>query len=167
MNVRGSPLAASAGVNSPRGIHVTMSQVDPRAPRFNQGVVGAGALLSFLLDTPLVLPALALALAAGALLGPNANPLALLWRRVVVPGLRLGPPKAAKDAAPVRFAQSVGSALLVAASALVLSGLAPSWGWALALVVAALALLAAITDVCVGCGIYVLVKRWAPRPSRS
>lgn len=144
-----------------------MTRIDPRAPRFNQGIVGVGALAAYLFDAPLVLPILALALAAGAFLGPQANPLAILWRRVVVPALKLGPPKAPKEAAPVRFAMAVGLGFLAAASALLLTGTLPALGWALALVVAALALLAAITDICVGCEIYVLIVRWLPRPTRS
>lgn len=143
-----------------------MTTLDPRAPRFNQGVVGVGALAAFLFDAPLVLPLLALALGAGALLGPRANPLALAWRHAVVPAFRLGPARAAKDAAPVRFAMGVGFVILVAASAFLLAGLT-ALGWSLALVVAALALLAAVTDICVGCEAYVLLKRWAPRPTRS
>lgn len=144
-----------------------MAPIDPRAPRFNQGVVGAGVLVAFLADAPLVLPLLALPLAAGAFLGPQANPIALAWRALVVPMLRLGPPRARKDAAPVRFAMAVGFAFLAAASVLLLVGMAPAIGWTLALVVAALALLAAATDLCVGCEIYVLIARWLPRPTRS
>ena len=142
--------------------------IDPRAPRFNQGVVGAGALLAFVLDLPLLLPLLALLLAAGAFLGPQANPLSILWRRVLVPGLRLGPPAKTKDAAPVRFAQAVGFVFLAAASALLLAAPALALaGWALALVVAALALLAAATDLCVGCEAYVLLRRWTARPAKA
>ena len=152
---------------SSQGSCFPMASLDPRAPRFNQGVVGVGALGAFLLDAPLVLPFLALALATGAFLGPQANPLALLWRRVLVPALRLGPPRATKDAAPVRFAMFVGLVFLAAASALLLAGLAPLVGWALTLVVAALALLAAATDICVGCEAYVILQRWVARPTRS
>jgi hypothetical protein len=138
--------------------------LDPRAPRFNQGVVGAAALLAFVLDLPLLLPALALLLAAGALLGPAANPLSLLWRRAIVPALGLGPPAKPKEAAPVRFAQLVGFAFLAGATLAWLLG-APVVAWALALAVAALALLAAITDVCVGCEVYVILRRWTTRRS--
>ena len=143
-------------------------RLDPRAPRFNQGVVGVLALAAFLLDAPLVLPVLALLLGAGAFLGPQANPLSLLWRHAIVPVLRLGPPKRLKDAAPVRFAQGVGFAFLAAASLLLLALPAlAALGWALALAVAALALLAAATDVCVGCEAYVLLRRWTARPARA
>lgn len=141
--------------------------VDPRAPRFNQGVVGAGALAAFLFDAPLLLPFLALALGAGALLGPQANPFALLWRRGVVPLFRLGPPRLLKEAAPVRFAMAVGSGFLAVGSILLLAGLVPLLGWGLVLAVAALALLAVATDVCVGCEAYVLLQRWSARSTRS
>lgn len=148
-----------------------MASIDPRAPRFNQGVVGVLALAAFLADLPLLLPLLALLLGAGAFLGPQLNPLSLLWRHALVPLLRLGPPKAQKDAAPVRFAQGVGFAFLAAASLLLLALAAPlaiTVGWGLALAVAALALLAAATDVCVGCEIYVLLRKLlAPRPAQA
>lgn len=145
-----------------------MASIDPRAPRFNQGIVGVLALAAFLLDWPHVLPLLGLLLAAGAFLGPQHNPLSILWRHVLVPVLRLGPPKAAKDAAPVRFAHAVGFAFLAAASILLL--VVPGFallGWALALAVAALALLAATTDVCVGCEMYVLLRKWTARPQKA
>lgn len=149
-----------------------MASIDPRAPRFSQGVVGVLALGAFLLDAPLLLPLLALLLAAGAFLGPQHNPLSLLWRHAVVPGLGLGPPRATKDAAPVRFAQGVGFAFLAASSALLLglggASAAALAGWGLALAVAALALLAAATDVCVGCEAYVLLRKLlAGRPARA
>lgn len=145
-----------------------MPVIDPRAPRFNQGVVGVLALAAFVLDLPLLLPLLALLLAAGAFLGPHANPLSLLWRHAVVPALRLGPPARAKDAAPVRFAQGVGFAFLLAASVLLLAFPALALaGWGLALAVAALALLAAATDLCVGCEIYVLLRKWTARPAQA
>lgn len=136
--------------------------IDPRAPRFNQGVVGVGALASFLVASPWILPPLALFLAAGAFLGPWANPLGLAWRHALVPLLRLGPPARLKDAAPVRFAQGVGFVFLAAASTLLLAapeGVLHLVGWGLVLAVAALALLAAVTDVCVGCTMYVLLQR--------
>lgn len=165
-------LAAKRSLNAPRASCLGMASIDPRAPRFNQGVVGVGAVAAFVLDAPLVLPVLAALLAAGALLGPQASPLAQLWRRVLVPALRLGPPRARKDAAPVRFAQGVGFAFLAAASILLLAFGAGAAtlalvGWGLVLAVAALALLAAVTDICAGCEMYVLLKRWTARPARS
>lgn len=144
-----------------------MASIDPRAPRFNQGVVGVLALVAFLADWPLLVPLLAILLGAGAFLGPHANPLSLLWRHVLVPRLGLAPAKP-KDAAPVRFAQGVGFAFLAAGSVLLLAlPAAILVGWGLVLVVAALALLAAATDVCVGCETYVLLKRLAARPVRA
>lgn len=145
----------------------TMSRIDPRAPRFNQGVVGVLSLVAFVLKAPLLLPALALLLAAGAFLGPQANPLALLWRHVLVPGLKLGPPERLKDAAPVRFAQGVGFAFLAAASVALLGFGVALVGWVLALIVAALALLAAVTEICVGCEVYSLLARWTGRSAQA
>jgi len=148
------------------GASTPMPRIDPRAPRFNQGVVGVGALVAFVANAPLLVPVLGLLLAAGALLGPSANPLSILWRKAIVPGLKLGAPARLKDAAPVRFAQLVGFLFLAGASlAFVLSQAFVAW--ALTLVVAALALLAAVTDVCVGCEVYNLGRRLASRWTSS
>lgn len=138
--------------------------LDPRAPRFNQGVIGLASLAAFILDAPLVLPFLALLLAAGAFFGPQASPLALAWRHIVVPTLRLGQRTDCKDAAPVRFALAIGFTFLATASLLLLA--APHLtllGWSLTLAVASLALLAATTNVCVGCEMYVLLRKWTAR----
>jgi hypothetical protein len=144
-----------------------MSRIDPRAPRFNQGVVGVLALVAFVAQAPLLLPVLALLLGAGAFLGPQANPLSLLWRHALVPALKLGAPERLKDAAPVRFAQAVGFVFLATASVALLAFGLSLLGWGLTLIVAALALLAAITDVCVGCEIYVLLVKWTARSARA
>ena len=144
-----------------------MTLLDPRVPRFNQGVVGVLSLAAFVAQTPLILPVLALLLGLGAFFGPQANPLALVWRRIVVPTLRLDAPSRTKDAAPVRFAQGVGFAFLAVASVALLVVSSPLVGWSLTLLVAALALLAATTDICVGCEIYVLAVKWTRRTARA
>lgn len=160
------PVAASVRCISRERIPADMSLVDPRASRLQQGIVGVLALAAFVLDAPLVLPALA-ALLAVALLAPAHSPTALLWRRVLVPALRLAPAKP-KDAAPARFAQAVGLLFLAGASAVLLAAPALALvGWALALLVAALALLAASTGLCVGCRAYVLLVRLRARPARG
>ncbi|MHB8604394.1 MAG: DUF4395 domain-containing protein [Thermoplasmatota archaeon] len=150
-----SPAATASATRRPEP-----GQIDPRAPRFNQGVVGVISLLAFVTNFALLLPLLAVFLGIGAFFGPTVNPLAQLWRRAVVPGFKLGPPKKWKDAAPARFAQGVGFVFLAAASAFTLATSLVIVGWILALLVAALALLAAITDICVGCEIYTLLARF-------
>ena len=63
-----------------------------------------------------------------------------------------------EDARVPRFANIIGAVFLTVSSILLYAG-SSSIGWALALIVAALALLAATTGVCVGCEMYMLIAR--------
>lgn len=135
------------------------TMVDPRQPRLGQGITGAVALAGFLLDAPVVLPVLAAILAAASLLGPRANPFAWLFRGLRRVGV-LGHPRELEEAAPPRFANTLGFAVLSAATVAWSFGL--TWlAWALGLVVSALALLAAVTGLCVGCELYVWARKVA------
>ena len=138
-----------------------MSPIDARAPRFNQAVVAVALAAGFLLDLRVVVPVAALVLFLSAL---GLGPLLLFWRRVVAP--RVGPPRDVEDPRPPRFAAAVGTAFLAASTLSFVAGASPL-GWALALLVAALAGLAAATGICVGCEVYVFWRRrtgggWAP-----
>ena len=130
--------------------------IDPRGPRFNQGVLTVALLAGFLADVEAVAPVFAAVLALGAVLGPRYGPFLWLFSRFIRP--RLGPPAELEDPRPPRFAAALGVVFLVAASLAFLAGLA-GLGWALVLVVAALAGLAAVTGICVGCEIYLLGAR--------
>lgn len=140
--------------------------LDPRGPRFGQALTGSLTLAAFLLDQPLLVAGLALVLGAGALLGPRSNLWAQLYKRLVQP--RLSPPASLEHPAPPRFAQALGALFLASAALLLLplaSGLAAAIGWALVLIVSGLALLAALTGLCLGCELYVRLQRWQdPRP---
>lgn len=136
------------------------SMVDPRQPRIGQGITGTAVLAAFLLDAPVLLPLVAAILGAASLFGPRANLYAWLFR-----GLRrvgaIGPPGELEEAAPPRFANTVGFVVLVGA-AVASYALDLAWlGWVLALLVSALALLAAVTGLCVGCELYVWARRVA------
>ena len=63
-----------------------------------------------------------------------------------------------EDARLPRFANIIGAVFLTVSSVLLYAGYS-TIGWALALIVAALALLAATTGLCVGCEMYVLLAR--------
>lgn len=141
-----------------------VTMIDPRQPRLGQGITGAAVLVGFLLDQPLVLPVLAAILAAASLGGASINPYALLFRRIRAAGW-IGPPRELEEAAPPRFSNTLGFAFLTAASlAYYLPGEPLAWpAWGLGLLVSALALLAATTGLCVGCELYVFVRRLATR----
>jgi hypothetical protein len=134
--------------------------VDPRQPRFGQALTGTVLAVAFVLDWAPTLPILAAVLGAGALIGPRANLSAYLWRGLGGAG-RVSPPVELEEAAPPRFANGVGFVFLAAAAAAFYGFEAPAVAWTLALVVSALALLAAVTGLCVGCELYVLGRRVA------
>ena len=90
----------------------------------------------------------------------HVQPYGVLYRRLVQP--RLGPPADTEDAAPPRFAQLVGFGF--AAVAL----LAWAVGWTAAGYVAVSAALAAAFlnaafGFCLGCEVYLLLRRLRPR----
>ncbi len=130
--------------------------IDPRGPRFNQAVLTVGLLAGFLADAKAVVPVLAVALFLGAAFGPRYGPFLRLYAELIRP--RLGPPAELEDPRPPRFAAAIGVVFLVGASVAFAAG-AAGLGWTLALVVAALAGLAAVTGICVGCEIYLLLTR--------
>ena len=134
----------------------TPRPIDPRGPRFNQAVLTVALLGGFLLDAKAVVPVFAAVLLAGAAFGPRYGPFLRLYADVIRP--RLSPPTDLEDPRPPRFAAAVGVAFLSAATISFLAG-AAALGWAFALVVAALAGLAAVTGICVGCEIYLLAAR--------
>lgn len=133
--------------------------IDPRGPRFNQAVLATALLLGFVVDWRPVVPIFALVLLAGAALGPRYGPFLALYAKVVRP--RLAPPRELEDPRPPRFASTLGVVFLGAATVAFAAG-APGLGWALALVVAGLAALSAVTGICVGCEMYLLLARRRP-----
>ena len=134
----------------------TPAPIDPRGPRTNQAVLSAALVLGFLLRMEWVAPVFAIVLGLGAVLGPKYGPVLRFYSAVIKP--RLAPPAELEDPRPPRFAASVGVLFLTSATAVFAIG-AEGVGWALALMVAALAALAAISGLCVGCEIYVLLIR--------
>lgn len=136
-----------------------LTPIDPRGPRFNQAVLATALLAGFLADWRPVVPLFALVLLAGAGLGPRYGPFLALYAKVIRP--RLAPPRELEDPRPPRFAAAVGVAFLGAGTLAFAAG-AAGLAWALALVVAALAGLSAVTGICVGCEIYLMAARRRP-----
>ena len=140
-------------------VMATPAPIDPRGPRFNQAVLAVALLGGFLADWRPVVPMFALVLLAGAALGAKYGPFLALYGRVIRP--RLAPPREMEDPRPPRFAAAVGVIVLTAATLAFAAG-AGGIGWGLALVVASLAGLSAVTGICVGCEIYLLAARRRP-----
>lgn len=129
--------------------------IDQRAPRTNQAVIGTLALVAFLADLEWLPAVLGAQLAIGLVFGRRFCLPCLLYFEVIQP--RFGEGRL-EDARPPRFANAVGVVFLLAATAAFLLGV-PAVGWALTLIVSALALLAAISGLCVGCEMYLLLAR--------
>jgi len=129
--------------------------IDARAPRTNQAIVGTLSLLAFATGWWPILGLLAAQLAIGLRFGRRWCLPCLLYFEVIQPRFGEGP---IEDSRPPRFANMVGVAFLGAATLAHTLGLS-TIGWALGLIVAALALLAATTGLCVGCEIYRLGAR--------
>ena len=129
--------------------------IDVRAPRVNQAVIGSLSLVAVLASVEWLLPLLAAQLAIGLTFGRQYCLPCLFYFEVLQPRLGEGP---LEDSRPPRFANVVGVVFLTAASVAVYAG-AETLGWVLASIVAALALLAATTGICMGCEMYLLWVR--------
>jgi len=129
--------------------------IGSRAPRTNQAIVGSLSLLAAITGWWPILGILAGQLAIGLLFGRRYCLPCLLYFEVIQPRIGEGP---IEDSRPPRFANVVGAIFLGSATLAYLVGLS-AVGLALALLVAALALLAAITGLCVGCEIYRVAAR--------
>jgi hypothetical protein len=135
------------------------SVIDARAPRFNQAVVGLLSLVAVTVGPWWLLALLAAQLAVGLTFGRRWCLPCLAYFELVQPRFGEGP---LEDARPPRFANLVGVVFLGAASLAYLGG-AETLGAVLGALVAALALLAAVTGLCVGCEAYKLGYRLTGR----
>jgi hypothetical protein len=124
--------------------------IDARAPRFNQATVGTVALVAVVTGWWPLLALLAAQLGIGLRYGRRYCLPCVAYFEIVQPRFGEGP---IEDARPPRFANQVGFVVLTAATLAHIAGMG-ALGTALGLVVAALASLAAITGLCVGCELY-------------
>jgi hypothetical protein len=130
--------------------------IDARAPRFNQATVGLLSLITVLTGWWILVALLALQLIVGLRFGRKFCLPCVFYFEVVQPRTGEGE---IEDSRPPRFANIVGAVFLTASTLFYASGSALV-GTMLAGIVAALALLAASTGLCVGCEIYKLVARF-------
>ncbi len=126
--------------------------IDSRAPRTNQAVIGTLSLVAVATGWWWLLALLAVQLAVGLVVGRRYCLPCLLYFEVIQPRFGEGP---LEDSRPPRAANMVGFAVLTAAAVAYAAG-ATTPGVALGLLVAALALLAAVTGFCTGCEAYKL-----------
>lgn len=138
--------------------------VDPRGPRF--AAILTTIVLAIVLITqwwPL-LAAQAVVFAIGAFIGLKPAPYSLLYRYLVAP--RLGPTSEREDAAPLRFAQAVGFVFAVVGTVGFAADL-PALGFVATAFALFAAFLNAAFNFCLGCEMYLLIKRFSPSPRAS
>jgi len=140
-----------------------LTVIDSRAPRTNQAVIGALALVAVIAGWWWRLALLALQLAVGLTFGRRFCLPCLAYFELIQPRFGEG---ALEDARPPRFANMVGLAVLGLAAAAYAVGLT-TVGVVLGLLVAALALVAAATGFCTGCEAYKLGCLLRGRPFES
>jgi hypothetical protein len=130
--------------------------IDARGPRFGAAVTTVVLAVVLVTGSTWLLAWQTLAFLLGAAGGVTRSPYGLLFRRAVRP--RLGPPTAFEAPEPPRFAQAVG--LVFAGLGLVGYALGPGWlGLAATGAALAAAFLNAVFGYCLGCEMYLLMRR--------
>ncbi len=145
------PVDAAAGL-PPAG------KIDPRGHRFGAGLSSLLLLVSFATGwVPGVVLAL-LSIGTSAAFGLRYSIYGAIWRRLA---RALGLPKVEPEHEyPPRFAQTLGSVALILSLLAFVAG-ATLLGWLLALAVAGLQGVLAVTGYCLGCRLYFL-RWWVP-----
>lgn len=130
--------------------------IDVRGPRFGAWITTVVLAVVLVTGWWPLLAAQAVVFAVGTVGGMRVSPYGLLFRRLVAP--RLGPVTEREDPTPPRFAQGVGLGFAVVGVVGYTTGITT-----LGLVATALALVAALLNAavgfCLGCEMYLLLRR--------
>ena len=131
--------------------------LDRTALRVNQASIIVLLAIGFVVDQPWLVVFVCAVMAIGTAF-PRAALFQRLYRDILRPAGLLRPDRHDEDAAPHGFAQGLGAAFLLAASAALFSG-AVALGWGLTFVVIALAAINLIFGFCAGCFVYFQIQR--------
>jgi hypothetical protein len=146
--------------------------IDPRGPRFGAAITSVLMVLVIYLSLAAATIDLALGIMIfsvvmfvfGTALGPAKHPYSYVFKFLIRPALK--PPTALENATPVHFAQFVG--LIVTGTGLVLHLLGVSYALPIAAAAAfTAAFLNAVFAYCLGCQMYLGLKRIGVIPSKS
>jgi hypothetical protein len=140
----------------------TGREVDVRGPRAAAWITSAVLAVALLTGSGALVAVQAAVFAVGAFAGLRYAPYGVLFRVLVAP--RLAPVREREPEAPARFAQLVGLVFAVVGAAGYLSG-APLVGAVATGLALVAALLNAATGFCLGCELYLTVRR--ARPART
>ena len=136
-------------------------KIDPRGQRFAAALTALVLVAVLITSSVWLLAAQAVVFGIGAVLGLKYAPYGLIYRWLVRP--RLGPPQELEDEAPPRFSQFVGLVFSIIGVIGYAAGVTPLGVAAAALALAA-AFLHAAFGLCLGCEMYVLIRRiWPAR----
>jgi hypothetical protein len=135
--------------------------VDPRGPRFAAGVTSVVLVLVLLGGSAAwwLLAIQTIIFAIGAFVSLRYSPYSIAFQSWVLPRLR--PTSEREETPPLRFAQTVGFVFALVGLIGYLSGLTVLGTVATALALIA-ALLNAVFGLCLGCQMYLLIRRFAP-----
>ncbi len=129
--------------------------IDPRGPRFAAWATTAVLAAVLLTASTTLLAAQAVVFALGA---AGHNPYALFWKRFI----KRTPPVELESAAPPRFAQLVGLAFALTGTVALAAG-ATTVGLIATGAALSAALLNAAFGICLGCEIYLIIRRTTNR----
>jgi Domain of unknown function (DUF4395) len=132
--------------------------IDPRGHRFGAGVSALILVASFAAGWVPGVVLVLLSIGVSAAFGLRYSIYGVVWRRIVTVA-RLGKTEPEHEYPP-RFAQTLGSVALIASLIAFALG-AAALGWLLALAVAGLQGVLAVTGYCLGCRLYFL-RWWIP-----
>jgi hypothetical protein len=133
--------------------------IDVRGPRFSAWVTSAVLAVALLTASGVLVAVQAAVFAIGAFAGLRYAPYGVVFRSFVAP--RLGPVREREPETPARFAQLVGLVFAgVGASGFLLG--APGVGFVATGLALVAALLNAATGFCLGCELYLIVRRALP-----
>ena len=139
-------------------------QIDPRGPRFGAVITTVLFIAVLITSSTWLLAVQAVVFGIGTAFGMRYAPYGLVFRWLVRPRLR--PPKELEDEAPPRFSQGLGLVFAVIG----VIGYATGATW-LGIIAVALGLIAAFLNgafgLCLGCELYLLIRRIAPARQAS
>ena len=134
-------------------------KVDPRGQRCNAALSAVVLAVVLITGSVWLFAAQAVVFGIGAVFGLRYSPYGYLYRALIRP--RLGPPAELEAEAPPRFAQGVGLIFGIIGVIGYATGVTPL-GMAAAAAALAAAFLNAAFGFCLGCEMYVLIKRVWP-----
>lgn len=134
-------------------------KVDPRGQRCNAGLSAVVLAVVLITGSAWLFAAQGVVFGIGAVFGLRYSPYGYVYRALIRP--RLGPPAELEAEAPPRFAQGVGLVFSIIGVIGYATGVTPL-GMAAAAAALAAAFLNAAFGFCLGCEMYVLIKRVWP-----